>query len=45
MRLITRDEDDEDDYPGSFEAELANMGELDEDFGEVSHIAEEVYII
>ncbi|XP_078043846.1 DNA polymerase delta 1, catalytic subunit isoform X1 [Augochlora pura] len=36
-----RNEDDEDDYPGSFEAELANMEEIDEEFGEVSHIVEE----
>ncbi|XP_076179052.1 DNA polymerase delta 1, catalytic subunit isoform X1 [Ptiloglossa arizonensis] len=39
-RTKYRDED-EDDYPGSFEAELANMDEMDDDFGDVSQMIEE----
>ncbi|CAL7945239.1 unnamed protein product [Xylocopa violacea] len=34
-------DDDEDDYPGSFEAELATMDEMEDEFGDVSHIVEE----
>lgn len=38
-----RDEDD-DDYPGSFEAELATMDEMEDEFGNtMSQVIEEVY--
>ncbi|XP_015438316.1 PREDICTED: DNA polymerase delta catalytic subunit [Dufourea novaeangliae] len=36
-----RDDDEDEDYPGSFETELANMDEMDDQFGDVSHIIEE----
>lgn len=38
-----RDEDD-DEYPGSFEAELATMDEMEDEFGNtMSQVIEEVY--
>ncbi|XP_012241018.1 DNA polymerase delta catalytic subunit isoform X1 [Bombus impatiens] len=34
-------DDDEDDYPGSFEAELATMDEMEDEFGDISQVMEE----
>ncbi|KOX76910.1 DNA polymerase delta catalytic subunit [Melipona quadrifasciata] len=36
-----RNDDDDDDYPGSFEAELATMDEMENEFGDMSQVIEE----
>lgn len=42
--MVTNSDDDEDDdYPGSFEAELATMDEMENEFGDMSQVIEEVY--
>lgn len=41
--IFTNRDDDEDDYPGSFEAELATMDEMEDEFGDMSQVIEEVY--
>lgn len=36
-------DDDDDDYPGSFEAELATMDQIEDEFQESSQVSGEVY--
>nr|XP_031849100.1 DNA polymerase delta catalytic subunit isoform X1 [Nomia melanderi] len=40
-----RNDDDDDDFGGTFENDLANMDEMDDEFGEVSHILEEPAVV